>query len=128
MLLTDIPLLRSAVRVCPVDIVDETYIHVPPEALSALVADPVNHRQWWPHLSLHTTRDRGVKGQRWAVVGRITGSMEIWLEPFRDGVILHHYVRGHATGWRRRSEAARHTLRWKRVVTRLKDSLEGRAL
>ena len=58
------------------------------------MADPRNHATWWPHLTVTVTRDRGVKGQRWAVDGQIVGSMEIWVEPFWQGAIVHHYVRG----------------------------------
>ena len=128
MLLSSSTPFRPARRTVGVDIVDETYIHAAPEEVSAHVADPRNQRRWWPHLDLDTVRDRGVKGQRWRIEGAITGTMEIWLEPFRDGVILHHYVRGEGAGRRRRSVGTRHTLRWKRDVTRLKDLLEGRAL
>ena len=127
MLVPSFPLTRPVPRPVRVDIVDETYIQATPEAVSAMVADPHNHRRWWPHLRVRTARDRGVKGQRWEIDGTITGTMEIWLEPFREGVILHHYVRGQGTGRRRRSVGTRHTLRWKRDVTRLKDVLEGRA-
>ena len=28
------------------------------------------------------------------LAGRITGVAEVWLEPFDDGTIVHHYVRG----------------------------------
>jgi hypothetical protein len=122
---------RAMLRRSPsatVNIVDETFIGAPPALVSACVADPGSHRQWWPHLRLRTTRDRGVKGQRWDIDGQIVGTMEIWLEPFWDGVILHHYVRGQVGPRAPRDAGLRHTLRWKRSVTGLKDSLESRAL
>lgn len=127
MLVPSLPLTHPLQRAVPVDIVDDTYIHVAPEEVCSLVADPHNHARWWPDLRLRTVRDRGVKGQRWEIEGAIAGTMEIWLEPFRDGVIVHHYVRGQGLGRRRRRAGTRHTLRWKRDVTRLKDVLEGRA-
>lgn len=120
--------MRARSRPITVDIVDETFIDVPPPVLSTLVADARNQRQWWPHLQLSTVRDRGVKGQKWDIAGEIVGTMEIWLEPFWEGVIVHHFVRGHVGARGRRDVATRHTLRWKRSVTGLKDLLERRAL
>ena len=78
----------------------------------------------WPHLRLHVERDRGVKGVRWVVTGQVDGEMEVWIEPWWDGAVVHHYLRG-TTGPRApRDVAARHTLRWKLAVHALKDSLE----
>ena len=76
------------------DIADDAFIEASPARVAAAVADPRNHAIWWPHLTLTRVRDRGVKGQRWVVDGQIVGSMEIWVEPYRDGTIVHHYVRG----------------------------------
>ena len=63
---------------------------------------------------------------RWNVRGALTGSMEVWLEPYGDGVILHHYVRcdpattkGLARQRRRRQKHA------KRLFWAVKDELEG---
>jgi len=78
--------------------------------------------------------DRGEAGVRWNVGGALAGSMEVWLEAFGDGVIVHYYLRADRPGTpyssvrqaarevRRRQRAA------KRVFWRLKDELEsGRA-
>jgi len=111
-----------------VNIADETFIDAPPRVLAATMAAPVNHARWWPHLQLMPQRDRGVKGQRWVVSGQITGTMEIWIEPFWDGAIVHHYVRGERAAGAPRDVATRHTLRWKRAVLGLKDCLEQRSL
>jgi hypothetical protein len=54
--------------------------------------------------------------------------MEIWIEPYWDGAILHHYIRGTRSRRAPRNVASRHTLRWKRAVHGLKDSLEGTSL
>ncbi len=36
--------------------------------------------------------DRADKGIRWTVSGALTGTMEVWLEPSLDGVILHYFL------------------------------------
>ena len=108
------------------DIADDAFIEAPPAQVAAAVADPRNHAIWWPHLTLTRVRDRGVKGQRWVVDGQIVGSMEIWVEPYRDGAIVHHYVRGLRDAAAPRDVGLRHVLRWKAAVVRLKDTLERR--
>ncbi len=108
-----------------VDIIDETFIRVSPDVVRATLDDEVWAARAWPHLSRRVSRDRGVKGVRWEVTGQVVGEMEIWLEPFRDGVVVHHYVRGTRGPHTRRDVATRHTLRWKRAVHGLKDRLEG---
>lgn len=123
-----------------IHLIDETWIDAPLDTVSNVVADPANWRLWWPTLDLTVTRDRGPKGIQWAAVsspGRssrpvpVRGTVEIWLEPFRAGVILHHYLRLDPTGDRQLAgrAAARRTrqLAWhaKRVFWRLKDELEA---
>jgi hypothetical protein len=125
-----------------VDLVDETFIVVPPPRIAQIVADPARWARWWPHLQLTVFMDRGLEGIRWTVTGSLVGSAEIWLESFRDGVVVHHYLRaeptepGSATRARRISDSARgrremdrlrrrHALAWKRAVWALKDELEA---
>jgi hypothetical protein len=108
-----------------VDIVDHTYIDAPPGQVRIPFDDPVWTDQIWPHLRRTLTRDRGVKGLRWDVTGQVVGEMEIWIEPWRGGAIVHHYVRGSRAGRAPRDVAIRHTLRWKAAVHLLKDRLEG---
>jgi hypothetical protein len=110
-----------------IDIVDETFIRASPGVVRATLDDPAWVQQVWPHLTPTVARDRGPKGVRWAVTGQVVGEMEVWLEPFRDGVVVHHYVRGHRGSRAPRDVATRHTLRWKRAVHLLKDRLEGGA-
>jgi hypothetical protein len=50
--------------------------------------------------------------------------MEVWIEPFWDGAIVHHYVRGERGPGAPPDVAVRHQLRWKRAVHALKDRLE----
>ena len=108
-----------------IDIVDETFIRASPQVVRECLDDRAWVGQVWPHLAPTVTRDRGLKGLRWAVTGQVVGEMEVWLEPFRDGVVVHHYVRGHRGLRAPRDVATRHTLRWKRAVHALKDRLEG---
>lgn len=115
-------LRRAGARV---DIVDETFIRAAPEAIRPPFSDPRWVGQVWPHLRLATVRDRGAKGVRWAMTGQLEGEMEVWIEPFRDGAIVHHYVRGYRGARAPRDVTTRHTLRWKRAVHALKDRLEG---
>lgn len=112
------------------DLVDETFVVADPRAVAAVVADPARWPGWFPDLTLTVTRDRGVKGQQWAVAGAWTGSAEVWLEPMADGVLLHLYLRLDPAGGplsRRRLdvERRRRAVAWKKHAWALKDALEG---
>lgn len=117
-----------------VDLVDETFIAVPPGALAPVVADPAQWRRWWPRRTLEVFMDRGVKGQRWAVAGDLVGTAEIWLEEYRDGVIVHYYLRADPPGERsagapdrRRADRIRRreARAWKTSVWALKRQAEA---
>lgn len=124
-----------------VDLVDETFIVAPPAALAAVVADRRRWVVWWPDLSLDVFMDRGEKGIRWSVTGTLVGSVELWLEPFGDGVIVHYYLRVDPTAGDSTTEPRslpdsprgrrtadrlrrRHALHWKQTVWALKHELE----
>jgi hypothetical protein len=115
------------------DLVDETFVAAPPARVAAVVRDPARWRGWWPDLTLGVFQDRGDAGVRWNVRGALTGSMEIWLEPYGDGVILHHYVRCDPAGPPGRRPAGQALERErrrrqrdaKRVFWAVKDELEG---
>ena len=116
------------------DLVDETFVVAEPAVVAAVVRDPARWIRWWPDLTLGVFQDRGEAGVRWNVRGALTGSMEVWLEPYGDGVIVHHYVRCDVAGDRRLSPAGaarqrrRRERHAKRVFWALKDELEaGRA-
>ena len=121
----------------PVHLIDETWIDAPPAAVSAAVGDPANWQPWWPYLRLTVTRDRGLKGVQFAAAPApesgwpaLAGTVEIWLEPFKTGVILHHFLRLEPAGGRLPARAARRWSRragWhaKQVFWRLKDELEA---
>lgn len=79
-----------------IDVVDSTWICARPAVVAAVVAEPANWRRWWPELDLAADELRGEKGVRWTVHPTPTGesgSMEIWLEPACDGVVLHYFLR-----------------------------------
>jgi len=123
-----------------VDLVDDTYVACAPDVVAQAVADERRWEAWWPDLRLTTTRDRGLKGRQWAVRGALVGTMEVWLEPWWDGVLLHLYLRADptppalrprwaddhvdASRWGTR-ERRRRAQQWKTHVHRLKDELEA---
>jgi hypothetical protein len=108
-----------------VDLVDETFIRASPDRVRERFAAAAWLVALWPHLTLTVVRDRGVKGVRWEVTGAVVGEMEVWLEPWRDGVIVHHYLRGVRGERAPRDVGVRHARRWKAAVHALKDELEG---
>ena len=111
-----------------VDLVDESFVRARPTVLRAVLEDPRLDALVWPGHEVSVTRDRGHKGRHYAVAGRITGVAEVWLEPFDDGTIVHHYVQARTSDrWRSPSAVARrHAHAWKREITAIKDELEGR--
>lgn len=113
-----------------VDLIDEAFVVADPAVLAAVVHDPERWRAWWPDLTLTVFMDRGERGIRWSATGALVGSIELWLEPFGDGVIVHHYLRADPAraGADPVRVRRRHALAWKRSVNALKDELEaGRA-
>jgi hypothetical protein len=84
--------------VASVDVVDETFLTVPPAVLAAELARPGAWRRWWPDLDLAVDTDRGEKGVRWTVTGALVGSMEVWLEPVLDGTVVHYFLRADPPG------------------------------
>ncbi len=81
-----------------IQIADETYVAADGALVGAAVADRSSWRRWWPDLRLQVTEDRAEKGIRWAVTGALTGTMEVWLEPSLDGVVLHYFLHAEPTG------------------------------
>lgn len=77
---------------------DETFIAADPVKVGAAVADRSSWRRWWPDLRLAVVEDRAESGIRWTVNGPLTGTMEIWLEPCLDGVLLHYFLHAEPTG------------------------------
>jgi hypothetical protein len=81
-----------------IQIADETFVAADPVEVGRYIADPASWRRWWPDLRLTVVEDRGEKGHRWTVMGALTGTMEIWLEPVLDGVVLHYFVHAEPSG------------------------------
>jgi len=81
-----------------IQIADETFVAADPAAVGRAVADPASWRRWWPDLRLEVVEDRADKGLRWTVTGPLAGTMEIWLEPVLDGVLLHYFLHAEPTG------------------------------
>lgn len=120
---------RYGVTVAPeIDIMDESFVVADVSELAARFADPALWREWWPELSLTVARDRGDQGIHWTVAGALAGSAEIWLEPWRDGVIVHWFLRADLVPPRSARRVARlrdaYVRDYKRRVHALKDELE----
>lgn len=81
-----------------IQVADETFIAAAATQVGAAVADRSNWRRWWPDLQLQVVEDRAEKGVRWTVSGPLTGTMEIWLDPMLDGVLLHYFLHAEPTG------------------------------
>jgi hypothetical protein len=81
-----------------IQIADETFVCADPVDVGAAVGEPSNWRRWWPDLRLTVIEDRGPMGHRWTVTGALTGTMEVWLQPVLDGVILHYFVHAEPSG------------------------------
>jgi hypothetical protein len=100
------------------DIIDEIFVVADPVAVRRATCDLGRWRSWFPGLRLTPYDDRGLLGVRWRASGDWTGTAEVWLEEFGDGVIVHTYVRA----CDRLSK--RHALAIKRRMTEVKDELE----
>lgn len=81
-----------------IQIADETFVAADPVEVGRAVGDPASWRRWWPDLLLTVVEDRADKGHRWTVAGALTGTMEIWLEPVLDGVVLHYFLHAEPSG------------------------------
>jgi hypothetical protein len=81
-----------------IQIADQTFVAAGGALVAAAVADNSSWRRWWPDLRLQVVEDRAEKGIRWAVTGALTGTMEVWLEPSLDGVVLNYFLHAEPTG------------------------------
>jgi hypothetical protein len=81
-----------------IQVADGTFVVADPVEVGKAVGDPANWRRWWPDLALTVIEDRAEKGVRWTVAGPLTGTMEIWLEPVLDGVLLHYFLHAEPSG------------------------------
>jgi hypothetical protein len=81
-----------------IQIADETFVCADPADVGAAIASRSNWRRWWPDLRMEVVEDRGPLGHRWTVTGALTGTMEVWLEPVMDGVVLHYFLHAEPAG------------------------------
>lgn len=81
-----------------IQVADETFVAADAAEVGKAVSDPASWRRWWPDLRLQVIEDRADKGIRWTVTGPVAGTMEIWLEPALDGVLLHYFLHAEPTG------------------------------
>jgi hypothetical protein len=124
--------------VAQIDLIEETFVAADPVLVAAAVHEPRFTAELWPDLRLAVFMDRRNEGIRWTATGALTGSCEVWLEAYGDGVLVHTYLRcdvADAAGavvtpsprdaMREIRARARHA---KRVLWGVKDRLEaGRA-
>ncbi|UGT54496.1 polyketide cyclase / dehydrase and lipid transport [Nocardia asteroides] len=80
-----------------IQVADQTFLAAPPVAIADVLSATNNWRRWWPDLRLDVREDRGDKGIRWTVTGPLEGTMEVWLEAFADGTILHYFLHAEPT-------------------------------
>jgi hypothetical protein len=81
-----------------IQVADETFVCADPADVGRAVADPASWRRWWPDLRLVVVEDRGPAGHRWTITGALTGTMEVWLQPCMDGVVLHYFLHAEPSG------------------------------
>jgi len=84
--------------VTSIQVADEMFVAADPAEVGRAVSDRAAWRRWFPDLRLEVVEDRAEKGVRWTVAGPLTGTMEIWLQPMLDGVILHYFLHAEPTG------------------------------
>ncbi len=81
-----------------IQVADQTFLAADPAEVGRAVADPASWRRWWPDLQLNVVEDRGASGLRWTVTGALTGTMEVWLQPLLDGVLLNYFLHAEPAG------------------------------
>lgn len=75
-----------------IQVADQTFVAAPAAAVATALSPREQWQRWWPDLELEVREDRGDKGIRWSVRGGLTGTMEVWLEPSLDGVVVHYFM------------------------------------
>jgi ribosome-associated toxin RatA of RatAB toxin-antitoxin module len=110
---------------------DDLVVADPAYVAERLGADTL-WREWWPELTLTPAERRGLEGVRWAVTGAAIGTAEWWLEPVRDGVVVHWYLRvdpvRHTSTRKLNALKEQYVARYRNRIWRFKDEVEsGRA-
>lgn len=86
------------VDVHSIQVADETFVAADPVAVGRALSNRPDWNRWFADLILDVVEDRGEKGVRWAVSGPLTGTMEVWLQPVLDGVLLHYFLHAEPAG------------------------------
>jgi hypothetical protein len=81
-----------------IQVADQTFVAADPADVGRAVSDAASWRRWWPDLRLEVVEERREKGIRWTVTGALAGTMEVWLEPMLDGVILNYFLHAEPAG------------------------------
>src|SRR6201998_688455 len=81
-----------------IHVADQTFVAADPADVGRAVSDAASCGRWCADLRLEVVEDRHDKGIRWTVTGALTGSMEVWLEPMLDGVILNYFLHAEPAG------------------------------
>lgn len=119
-----------------VDLAVDGYIHARPGVVCRALTETTFWQAVDPELALRCYHDRGEEGMRWYVSlpgTGMTGTAEVWLEPFRDGTLPHLFLRcdQKPAGWRARRRARRLVRRAERRLRAAlfvtKDRLEVRS-
>lgn len=112
-----------------VDLLDDSFIAARRARTAKRLRDPVIWARCWPRLRLTPYHDRGREGIRWYVAGELVGTAELWLESYRDGTLVHVFLRAGpapessgSTGSRRGSRP--YAVALKRELFAIKDELE----
>lgn len=112
-----------------IQIADETFVAADPAAVGRAVSDHGAWRRWFPDLALTVVEDRADKGVRWTVAGPLVGTMEIWLEPVLDGVVLHYFLHAEPAGEQPKMNLAKMThqrrVAGKRMAFDIKNRLDA---
>ena len=111
----------------PTDVAAAAHVAADRAAVRHLLARTDLWTRCWPGLVLDVTEDRGLKGVRWAVAGRLAGTAEVWLEPWRETCVAHVYLRPDGVPSRRTERAVRtYGERTRALLFWAKDRLEQR--
>lgn len=102
-----------------IHIADQAFIVGDGAGVREELGDPERWHRWWPDLQLEVLADRGEAGIRFSCRGGVVGSMELWLEPALDGVIVHYFLDGEPPGGPIDYRAAAPIIRQRRVQARV---------
>jgi hypothetical protein len=112
-----------------IHILDESFVVA---GAARLRADWCDERVWarlLPGTTLECYEDRGLRGKRWRLHGRLRGTAEVWLQPLPTGVLVHVYVRADPAASLRAGAVRRLHARTARDLKRfgfqVKDAAEG---